>query len=374
MYAPISSRYLTEVSRSYNLKSVASVLRSGRNLFPDFPLAILEGEVTGNVNDPIRRTVRCVFSNEDGSLIPTLQQDPFMPNGTEFVVNSGPVYETGEEELLPVGRFRITDVKSDNFGRIEVQGFDLAITMQTGVRAPIEIPAGMEVGAAIGMIARKKNPAVQLRLGLTGQVTSHGVVDFADNPFQRMRQMAYAAGYDLFFDPDGFLTLAPLVTSTTSNTNVEFIEGDNAQFWNPTRQINSEQTPSVIVVEANHSSLTAPLRVAVEDTNPKSETYAAGPYGEVVHSIVTDKVNQVSQCQVIGLTALRNEAWAERFEFECLPNQALWEGDQIGVTRAAMKLNSEAAIVESFTLPLHPAAMTVSATSRRQPDLGSLAP
>lgn len=374
MYAPLTSQFLQTVSNSYDSLTVVDLYRSGALLTdPAAPLRVVGGEVTGNAQDPIRRTLSAVLLDKTGALTPQTRTDLLMPNGVEARVRMGPVYADGSMELVPIGRFRLTASTSSD-GQVEVRGFDLAYRVQSPMLQPYFIGAGLAVEDAVVTLVLTKDPTIpSTNMQITGDFTQATLVDFNDDPWAVARKMARASGCDLFFDPDGGLVMAAAPTQPGAPV-LAFVEGENATFWDPKREIQAEGTPSVIVVEVNHSSLTTALRVSVSNNDPASLTYSQGPYGEIVEVISSDKVRDQAQATRLGRSTLNDRAWIEEFSFDCIPNPAIQEGDSISVTRAPLKMVAATCLVDSFRLPLVPGSqpMSITAKTRREPDMSVL--
>lgn len=371
MYSPVSTRFLAAVAGGFSYKVTADVYRAGAKL-NTAPLKIIDGEMTASVDDVVRRTTDIVFADDTGGLVPVGITDPLMPNGPEIRVKAGVVFSDGTEELLPVGRFRISQSRSE-FGRVKCRGFDLAITLATPLTQPYPFDAGLPVESVIVGIASRKNPALVINPIQTNELTVAGICDFGDTPIEFIRKLAYSAGCDAYMDPNGVLVIAPLVSVASKTATARFSDNGepgttDAVFWNEGRELNSDGVPSVVVVEANHSALTTPLRVVVRDTGKNSPTNADGPYGEVVSSVSSDKVSVQTQCMTLGRAELERKSWAEAYDWSCPPNSALAEGDTASITRGPLRLSNKHAIITELTLPYTPTEMRIRAVDRRTLD------
>lgn len=369
---PVSDRFLAAAAAGGDYVVVADVYRAGAKL-NDEPLPVVDGEATGTYEDVIRWSTDIVFADDTGGLVPTKITDPLSPNGPELRVRAGFRFEDDTRELAPVGWFRITRSRSE-FGRVQCTAFDLAYTLGTPLSQPYAYDGGLPVEDVIAAIARKKNPTISVRALITNELTVPGVCDLHDVPIEFIRKLAFAAGADAYFDRQRRqLIIAPLVSTPAAVAEVDFVEGDKrdkdtateAVFWDEGREIDSENVPSVCVVEANHSSLSAPLRVTVRDTSPRSPTNANGSYGEVTTTITTDKASTQAQCVAIGRAELARMAWAETYDWSALPNPALDVAGTVSITRPRLKLSHKCALVSAMRLPLTPGQMRLKAAERR---------
>ncbi len=369
---PVSEAYRAAMaSGGISMRTTLEAYRGSALMSDEFELTA--GDVHVDVRDPLRRSFQGTVVTDDGSLVPLLVTDPLMPNGVELVVRSGPVLADGTTELIPTGRFRLTTTRSLDTGEIELAGYDLGYTVQTPLSRPLVIDAGTEVGDACAQIILAKNPAIELAIVDTGRVTPFMVIDTDVDPFETCRKLAFTAGCEAFFDQEGRFRLTSLVTQPASVPVASFVEGENATFWRPTREIVADGVPSEVIVEANHSGLTTPIRVVVQDTNPESPTYI-GTYGKVTESVTSDKVATIDQAYEFGQGVLASKAWVERFAFECMPDWSLAENDTILITRERLGLHNQLALIEHMSLPGRPGAMTIQAAVRREPDYGSFGP
>lgn len=375
---PVSDRFLAAVGDSFDYVVEADVYRSGEKA-NDQPLRLVDGEATITDGQAIRRTSDLVFADDTGGLVPIGITDPLMPNGAEVQVRAGPRFADGTTELADVGRFRLSSSKSV-FGRVECAGYDLGLTLGTPLTQAFPYAAGLAIEDVIAAIAQRKNPAVTFDPFVTNETTVAGVMDLHDIPMTVIRRLAYSAGCDAFFDQSARLAMALLRTTPGVTSVVDFVEGDarvlgstQAKFWDETADVESDNVPSVVVVEANHSSLNgATLRTVVRDTNPASPTYADGPYGEVVTTVQSDTISTQAQSTSLGVSELGRNAWANTYEWSCSPNPALAETDTVSLTCERLRLVHKLVLVTGITLPYYPEAMTITATERRALEYSTL--
>lgn len=371
MYTPLSSLYLpTLMGGSPHIVVRADVYRGGALLASSLP--IVGGEVKLNVDDPIRRTCEVTFADASATdLIPAGPGDAMYPNGTQVQLWHGLRYSDGSEELVPVGRYRITRSRVGHFGTLTCEGSDNIYTLSTPLSTVYPINPGSELGDAVINLLAKKNPTLNYVRTVTGVPVVFQLVDLDDVPITVARKLLFASGYDIYADAVGNIVIGDLALNTAAIPVLSFSDRAidstqlRAKFWTPERDIDATNVPSVVVVVGNSSGQTTPVRVVVRDTDPDSPTYADGPYGEVTVNVTSDKVGTQSQASRLGLATLRDRTFVEKHTFKCPPVGALEGGDTITVTHAKLNVMNDAALVTDYTLPLEAGDMDVTAVTRR---------
>lgn len=366
-----SDRYVAEVSRrdGYNLRTVVDVVRNGE-VISDSPLPVTGGNTDESLGDNIRSSFSAEIVDQDG-IMPQSSEDPLWPGGVHVRLRSGPRFGDGTSEMKRRGEYRLTSIRGTGNGRISISGKDLGYTLATPLVQPYVIEGGIEMAEVITGIALKKNPGLRILSTTTGFLSNAGVVDTDMNPLDEMVKLGAHSSIEVFFNLDGQLQLSPMPEGFGAPV-WDFSEGENATFWDPEREINTEDVPSAVIVEATHSGLASPLRVIVYDNNPKSPTYYSGDYGSVVHKISSEKISTREQALKLGYQYLQSKRWLERYTFGCSPISALMLGDTITLTHKRLKLRHKRAVIESISYPLSPGPMVITATSRRVLDMTSL--
>lgn len=258
-----------------------------------------------------------------------------------------------DEEYVNLGVFRIEDptFAEDRDGvRTEIEGYDRAYWLST-LRLPTPYTIGSSVLVHNAISALLLSRAPQLSLNFTPSTYTVNPTTFEElsDPWEKSLLMAESAGMELFFDVNGTCVLRPINTDVTQ---VVATYGAEARILKATKKQSTKNTYSRAIVTSENTSLPAPIRAEAVDNNPLSPTYYLGTFGDRPTSLRSQFITTQAQADTAAAALLaRKSGKAETIQIEGIPNPAHDAGDMIGITRAALGINTICA-VDTLDIPL----------------------
>lgn len=326
-------------------------------------LTTMAGTLTQDYDDATRWSLDATLVDPDNRDLGTLQS-LLNPLRTVYKAYRGVRYLDGTEESVPCGTYYPTEVKFKEVNgapTIILKGFDASTRCQDDLATPIYLASGTPVTEAVPAILRAKLPSMQFSIGSMQWTTPTLIMRENIDPWQTSMKLMSSGGNDLH------MNRLDVCVSDTRKLTVDpvavwdFIEGANADFWEPEVSSGNDAYPNVIVVVGDNPAAPNVWGTAW-DNDPKSDTYRYGPYGEhvrTIHSEFLTSSEQAYQMAAYWLSKLlgpQNEV-----TFSAIPNPALDVGDTVTVTRARLGLNMTKMLVSHIELPLDPGgAMTVT--------------
>jgi hypothetical protein len=251
----------------------------------------------------VRRECHFTIVDADGVLTPASARDLLAPKGTELRVyrglrvagSNGPEYE-----WVPLGVFGIVEpeVRAHSDGTvIEVKGFDRVDTIRDRRFVdPWVIPDGTWVHDAIpAIVTSRLNVPVRVTATSPHQVPET-VYDRYSDPWDAVRELAEACGYSAYFDQLGSLVVGPDIGVETGMT---YEPGPDSLLMTSARRFDKSKTYSGVIVRGEHPDKT-PVRVEKWDSDPKSPTYAFGPFGKRPYGYYSALVTTTAQAQQVA--------------------------------------------------------------------------
>jgi len=312
---------------------LADAQRGGDTLATDLP--VMSGStITVDQTAAVRRTCRVTLQVEDTALVPKTAADPLAPFGSELVIRSGFELPDGTIETVPVGVFRIEDTQSTSSGKIEIAGSDRSIVVAAArFEEPYTIASGTNVITAIESLINSR------MIGLTYQATTSALTvpltvyeegDRSGDPWTNARDLAAAAGLEVFFDADGTVVIRPVPDPTVDPVVWMFTPGESSLVIETSDRFNSRDVRNVAVASGEGTEISPPVRATAEITDPDNPIYPAGPFGRRPVFFVSQLITDVTQAQQAadGLL-LRSAGGSEIAEFSAAPHPALDGGDVV---------------------------------------------
>lgn len=363
---PVSNRFTDAPRGSHTVISRIDVLKAGETIQEGLP--IVTGVITADENAKITRTLDVELADPDGALLPESSMALLAPASAELLVWRGFRYSDGAEELAPQGIFRIGGLSyAEQDGQLiaHVSGLDRAAKLQGKAALSVAIPAGTPVEAAIAIILTSRWPAIPILPSETGFTTPALLFPAGHDAWDEAAKLAESIGCDLQLSRLGQVAIAPKAIAAGSSYAWQFVEGVNANFFDPIREMASDDLANVVIVTGSHSA-TSGIRAEVGDVDPDSPTYRYGPFGEQVYTEDSERVSSIDQAYAMakGILAKRLGP-SEQLGLSTVPHPGLDLGDVVAVTRSRLGLDQKLAILESFQLPLTAADGSMPVTCRR---------
>lgn len=266
----------------------------------------LDVVVDGSVdidNVAVRRAGRFTMVDPHGTLTPRDARDLLAPKGTEVRPWRGLVLADGTVEWVPLGVLGIAEPKIENTNG------GVAITLSCmdrvdAIRArrfvsPWHVAAGTPTHQAIADIVTSRM-AVDTRLTVTGYTTPELSYEALSDPWDAVRSLAGSDALVAAFDPLGSLSVT---RDEPVPTGMEYAPGPRSLVMGTGRSISSENTYSGVVVRVEHPDQD-PIYVEVWDDDPRSPTYAAGPFGRRPYGYSSPVIRTVEQATAVAHTIL----------------------------------------------------------------------
>lgn len=228
----------------------------------DAPL--VSGSVSADANRDERRSFELVLFDLDGSL----QHDPeYFWYDKILKVFRGVVDTDGVDWYTQVGEFRIDNISSDNFpgSLVHVSGRDY-VSMLTNAKFRystkfISSQTLEEVVQAIAFAAGIRN----FDLPVTGIVLDLDVIFERETVrWTAIKNLCTAKGYDVYFRPDGYMTMTEFVDPTTTPSVYTFATGDEGVVVKYNKTATNARAKNVIVV-SGESTDTIPVTYIAEN-------------------------------------------------------------------------------------------------------------
>lgn len=340
---------------------------------------VVGGSVQVDRTRAVRRSCTLEVSDPTGDVVPGAATDMFAPTAGQFLrLGRGVQYPDGSTEIAPLGVFRVskaTPKEGADGVTMTVEGSDLAwpITRATWVK-PWAIAAGTTAEAAIaGIVGDRLTVDVTMNLQATGYqlpalIYGLGGEDSSD-PWTACQSIATDAGYDLYFDQAGELTMQP-TPSPASGAVATYSEDALKVVLSAERGWDGDTMYNGVIIQAENPSLAVPLRAEAWDLNPGSPTYRYGALGEMAEVVSSDRIQTQNQADAAAYERLkRRQGQGVSLSWEQVVNPALDAGDVVRVVRPGLRLDDKF-VIDSLEVPML-AAEAMSATGRTTSSLVS---
>lgn len=361
---PVSDRFLAAIVEDHTPVSEVKLFRTDGSVET---IEHMGGSVSVDRGSQTRRT--CTVTCADVSLIPRTPTDKLAAYGATLRISRGVQYSDGSRELVPLGVFRIDDIDGDpDEGPVTISGKSLECIVADDRFTEPYRASGLAVGAIEALIQRSIPGAVV--------VTGSGVVDAAigartwdveGNPWEAITEIGAAIGCDVYADPDGIFTIAPLPDLLTATPVWSIDAGEGGAYISANRGMSVDGVFNGVLARGENTEAgTAPVSDLVVDEDPGSPTYWDGPFGHRPTFYSSSTLLTESQCTSAATLLLRSaKAPNASADITSLPNPALESGDVIRVAYPdGMKELHQAA---SFSVPLEPGgAFTLQTISAKE--------
>jgi hypothetical protein len=323
--------------------------------------------------------------DEDGTLTPGQGATTGLltPYGVELFVYRGVEYGPGDQELVPVGVFVITQVtvtEDENGQVISLQGSDRSIRVSRNkFLDPFQIANGTTLEDGLTSLLRDRYSDVETDFPATGVTLPDVVIEAQSggDPWAAAVSIAEAFGYDLAFDADGVARMKVIPDVTIDDPVETYQDGAEAVLTTLTRTFDSSRAYNGVVVTSESTRTDVPFRVIAFDENPNSLTYRFGDFGEVPFFYTSSLITTVDQAAVTAAALLRKATGqSEAVEWAQIVNPAHDVLDVIRVKRdtvnlAGLGLRTGAVpldfvlLIDRLQVPLAPSGV-MSAVARSQ--------
>lgn len=349
---PVTEDFLRLLAESYRVLSEVELhFTDGRVETVDH----ISGTVTADRGSACRRTCSVVLP--DPSLIPRTERDKLSVYGAYAVLRRGIDFGGGRRQMVPLGQFRIDDVEGDlHTGPVTLTGTSFeSYLVDDSFTAPTTTRGYALVSTAIGYLVSTSMPS--LVIDTTRLVdTACGVTtwDVEGDRLEAIKEVARAAGCEVYCNADGALVVAPLPDPLLTPPVWEIRAGERGNLIKAIRGMTSRGVKNGVLARGENSeSGSGPASYLAVDDDTSSPTYWGGPFGHRPAFISSSTLTTVGACQAAATYELaarrRPNATAD---LQSLPNPALEPGDVIRAIYADG--TRELHQVQSLTISLEP--------------------
>lgn len=350
-------------------------------------IPIIGGDYTEDRNAEIRRTCSVVL---DPTVIPaqSFSDDRGLwPTGSEIQLHSGIQFANGQQELIPVGRYRVSKPVITDTGdelAFKIDGYDRSrMCMRAGFTGSYQIFSGTDVARAIRDVLFTQVPWLIDHVtidfmktdGSDGGIphtTPSMVFLTSDNktPWAVAQELAASVGAELFFNQKGDLILRP--EPTREEVDWDYSEGEHTNLLSVERSLDDDASYNGVILDSSNTELPQPIHAQVWDRNPLSPTYydpgnpgdsIYGPYPYYYQSeIITTQMQAVKAAYAM---LKKVGGIAENITFSAIPHPAHETGDVVRVKRARVNVDSTFTLDSLKIMLGHEGTMGVTTRTRR---------
>lgn len=269
-------------------------------------VAALDVMVDGSVSlddVAVRRALDITLVDPHGDLTPASARDLLAPKGTEIRCWRGLLVD-GEYEWVPLGVFGIQEPQvsaHQNGTLIKIRGADRVDAVRLRrFASPYAVARDTPTHEAIADIVSSRLPGVAMRITASGHTTPELVFDRLSDPWDAVRDLAAADSLAAYFDQLGTLIVTPALEQ---ETGVTYEPGESSLLIDSAKSMDSASVYSGVVVTAEHPEQ-APIVHELWDLDPKSVTYADGPFGRRPYGFSSPIITTLAQAELAAQTLL----------------------------------------------------------------------
>lgn len=380
MYA-VTDRFLAALRKSHTSVARAELYRGTELINADLP--VIAGQVTDDSQALVRRRLSVALPGTAEVLAALASVVPddggLWPLGNELKVYAGIEFEPGDQEVVPLGVFRISKpVLSDsaNGVAISIDGYDRGRAVSRArFTEPYVVAAGTNYATAIKDLIKSRLPTLtdaDFVFMTTTYTTPQLVFTSDDDPMDMALKMAGSLGAELFFDGNGKCALRPEPDPLFDPPVFAYEDGETSTLTGIGRDLDDEQAYNGVIVISENSELATPLRAEAWDTNQNSPTYydpdypSQSLYGAVPYFINSQYITTQQQCQdAADANLARVLGIIEKIQFEAVNNPAHTSGDIITVGRSSIGATG-VNILDSLTIGFGGSVTMTGATRKRR--------
>lgn len=361
---PISANFSSNVTKSHRMSTYLEIyqgigyprLWQSDDLL--LPGSLLDGEVSVESGNGVRRRLTCRFIDPNGTLTPDDATDLFTPYGHEIRAYRGIYLDDGTVENIPLGVFGISSVEVSDGGagvQLQIEAYDRAKRCSDAkLIQDYAITQGTKYTLAIQNLLLTQVPQLLFNFVDLPYTTPSIVVKTGEDPWAVAQEMATSIGCELYFDVLGVCTLRVVPNYNVIDVSWTYAEGSNATILSTNKRLSNSGAFNYYIFTGEASSTNVgPVRGDAYDDNPMSATYYKGPYGLRPAPVVSSKlVTSSAQAVAAAVGALQSSiGFAERVHFNAVVNAAHEVGDVVQITRLASKINNKY-VLDQLSVPL----------------------
>jgi hypothetical protein len=278
----------------------------------------------------------------------------------------------GSEEIVPLGAFMLSKAEvKDSVGgspSISLDGYDFSRRVQRDkFTDTYTVDQGTNISDAIQTILQRTFPGVDYDLATTTMTANSPIVyDANSDPWQACQDLAASAGFEVFFDVNGNVKLAPPADINHLPAPVfSYIEGQGCTMLDLSNTFTDDPGYNGVVLTGEAAGDdTPPVRSIVWDDEPSSPTYYKGPYGAVPMFVTDSTVTTQADADTAAAAQLNLVlGFSSQLSISTTVNPALDANDVVQIQRERSGVNDKYAI-DTLTIPMR--ANTAASIGLRQ--------
>ncbi|WP_328967956.1 DUF5047 domain-containing protein [Streptomyces sp. NBC_00239] len=348
---PVSAKFLTTLATSHRMVVEVDAYYDGALTAAGIPVA--DGSVTVDRGSKTRRTLSLTVA--DPSYLPWDASDMLASYGQYLVVRRGIRYSDGSTEMVPLGRFRISEPSGDTlYGPVTLSGhssecliIDDALTVPTSTRGytgcvdaiTALIRSTLPDSTIINATADERNPPCGV-----------AVWDVGTDRWECVQKVATAMQAEVYVDALDRFVVADTPDVSTAPVAWNIAEGEGGALMASARTMSRTAVFNAVVASGEGGSGSTTISAMAKDLDPSSPTRWGGPFGKVTKSISSSLWTSEGACQSAADAALAEGLAANiQIAIDSVPNPAL-EGND--VLRIAYSGHAERFLLQSAQIPL----------------------
>jgi len=206
------------------------------------------------------------------------------------------------------------------------------------------VAAGVDLATAITTLVASVYPTVTTNIvPTTGITTPAANFKEGDDPWAAALTLASGSGYDLFFDSSGVLVGRPTPDPSTRPSMWTYSDsGGDASPKTIVRTLTRDGVSNDFTVAGSGTNVQPPVQANSSDTDPSSQTYTGGPFGDVPTFIQSSVVTTVPAAQAAALSALNQSLGSvEKLVLTAVPAPMFEVDDVITVSRPRIHVSGQ---------------------------------
>lgn len=239
---------------------------------------------------------------------------------------------------------------------IKIHVTDMSRAIKRNVwQMPYVVPKGTNYGDAVKAMVLDRLPSqTEFAISTTTRVLDTALVygmDQGGDPWQDIREVAMAIGFEAYFDPRGVFVFRAVPDPRIGEPVFVFDENFNPIVVEASKELSDEQTFNDVVVTGQSTGTQNPVSAEAFDNDPASRTYILGDYGRVGQRLPFNNITTQDQAQDAANAVLFNSLGAaETVTITCVPHPALEPGDVVKIKVSNVKADGTY-MINSMTTP-----------------------
>lgn len=364
----ISERFAHNMKYSHKIAIKVEIFEDGvlMKTFESRTTRVISGEV--NVEESGERNARVTIVDPDGQFIPHSFQSIFW-FGREMRCYRGIEFLDGTKEYVLLGVFRLYEVRVTSSRRNRVmtlRGRDRADRVRrTRFTDVYEVAAGTNVAVAVRTLLEGAG-ITQFNFTPTASTTRKMSFQRGGDRWDAALEIAEGAGFMLRFDAQGVavMEVVPHPNERPVSWYYDTTKTDTHPIISVERTGTDENVYNHIIITGEGDKNI--VRAEAKDTDPNSETYYLGEFGDVTFfRVVSANTSQADAQRLADQLLAAYTRSTEKVAISILANPAIDINDIVYVREDMSRTNSRF-VVSNFSIPFEKGStMTLNMNVRR---------